>query len=795
MKQRDEKYEKGLKDFFKEEKAIETFKNLQTTQEKLAFIWKSSSMQGFLNTNINQNFGKSEGDTKRFREFGNKQFKKGNDEEALKWFNKAIIKAEMNEKREGKDLSLGIANRSAALMKLGHLNEALEDAELSLRSGYPKELRYKLYERMVKIAVQLKDRAIYFDSLNNLKASLKDSGIDDAKQHQIEQNAEAFLQTLEKNCEPIKENSGITDATLLKTLKENSGFSKENSEVSPQISKQTLDQISEQTKDNSKISAESLLETLEQYSGPTKETSENSAETLLQTLKQYSEPVKDHSEMSDETLPNAIDQNSEPLKEKSNISVDVSSKTPEQNPEPPKENSKSASSLLSHELEKSHEHLPNMSIDVGLDYTPDKGRYAVANRNIPTGTVLLVEHPEARVGQDDEENLPRCDLCFSLIKLRYVPCMGCSNVIYCSEGCRDQALDCHRWECGNKDMFPGIIEQVSTSSGRTTGKFTSIRDYSRLCYRVICQQPAKWYRDNNDSFWARFPKFGDESWDKSTMHSVINLEAHHDMINPGRLWSFLLISLCHLRYLQISQYFGEPNSKLSPSLSQDELIVAGITVHMFQLMQFNTTCILENSSERRLLGNGLYPTLSLLNHSCDPNIMKYWVDDKVVVVASKDISENEEVTDCYFPSSATTSRDQRKAWLGAYYWYDCQCVACTDDLQTAEQMSNEPKNFRCNDSSCRGMVLKTTECPACETVVDAEKRKEEFNEINDGLEELEVLMSFYKDTISDELLDKVTEKWVRLQKLVRHPCRLLYAGNSLYQTAMGRKYGNKEFVS
>ena len=56
-------------------------------------------------------------------------------------FNKAIMKAPVNDSGVGKDLSLAIANRSAALLKLGFFKLALEDIEFALDSGYPKDLR------------------------------------------------------------------------------------------------------------------------------------------------------------------------------------------------------------------------------------------------------------------------------------------------------------------------------------------------------------------------------------------------------------------------------------------------------------------------------------------------------------------------------------------------------------------------------------------------------------------------------------------------------------------------------
>ena len=37
----------------------------------------------------------------------------------------------------------------------------------------------------------------------------------------------------------------------------------------------------------------------------------------------------------------------------------------------------------------------------------------------------------------------------------------------------------------------------------------------------------------------------------------------------------------------------------------------------------------------RLVGNALYPTFALFNHSCDNNTYKYFAGNKVVVIASK----------------------------------------------------------------------------------------------------------------------------------------------------------------
>ena len=60
----------------------------------------------------------------------------------------------------GKDFSLAVANRSAVLMRLGHLTLALSDVNLAVRSGYPRDLKYKLLDRKIKLLKMIGDKYV-----------------------------------------------------------------------------------------------------------------------------------------------------------------------------------------------------------------------------------------------------------------------------------------------------------------------------------------------------------------------------------------------------------------------------------------------------------------------------------------------------------------------------------------------------------------------------------------------------------------------------------------------------------
>jgi len=666
------KHEQGMLDFFGSADLVQQFKALKTSEQKLEFMWKIPTLQSFLKDHSEQSFGKSEGDTRRFREMGNKLFKVGKDKEAINMFNKAITKAPVNDSGIGKDLSLAVANRSAALFKLGFLKLALEDIEFAFVAGYPKDLRYKLFERKIKILVELKDRNSAFDTRSNFILSVKESSLDEDKKCKIENDIQALLEDLENK------------------------------------------------------TSESL------YKGKEPDTK-----------------------------------------------------------------------ITKHQLEKSQSYLPPLSANVDIEFDPIRGRFAVANKDIPAGSVVLVEPAVANICKEDQVE-SYCDFCFENIELHLIPCKSCAFAAYCSKKCLENALDSyHKYECGNRDIFGKILENIQKDGKKKVG---STKDLGKLCYRAIAKKSLSWYKENRESIVAEFPKFGDESYDKTPHHSLLNLVSHHEQIKPGRLWSFLISAVCHLRAFQMSGYFGAKKFKMPPALTEDELYVGGLLVNVFELMQFNTHAITESTDREgsepnlinkdfenkiRLVGNGLYPTLCLFNHSCDNNTYKYSAGSTVVAVASKNIYEGEEVTEGYFPSAQMISRPQRRAWLAEHYWFDCQCHACMTDQPTLEDISKHYSDFCCHDENCKGVVQESSTCPGCNKEIDVDKNKVEIEKIKETLESLRSkMLSTEEEASRVETYTKITETWIRLQKLVRHPYQLLYKAEQLFWKALRLSHGN-----
>ena len=74
----------------------------------------------------------------------------------------------------------------------------------------------------------------------------------------------------------------------------------------------------------------------------------------------------------------------------------------------------------------------------------------------------------------------------------------------------------------------------------------------------------------------------------------MNLVSHEERIKQGRLWSFMISAVCHIRALQVSGYFGHSRGQVA-SLNEDEAMMGRMLVHLFMLMQFNTHSINEST--------------------------------------------------------------------------------------------------------------------------------------------------------------------------------------------------------
>ena len=162
-------------------------------------------------------------------------------------------------------------------------------------------------------------------------------------------------------------------------------------------------------------------------------------------------------------------------------------------------------------------------------------------------------------------------------------------------------------------------------------------------------------------------------------------------------------------------YFGPSRTDVSPDctepMNEDELFIARLLNHFLEVLQFNShevaqfEMIAKNKEEGAtsvFIGAAVYPTLAMFNHSCDPSIVRFYVEDWVCVQAIKNIRRGEEICENYGPIFFHSDRADRQERLSKQYWFDCRCMACEENWPLMHEMSGESLTFRCAD--CGGSV-------------------------------------------------------------------------------------------
>ena len=75
MTVKDVNYERGVRDYFADEATASKYLSLKRIEDKITLMWRAPVIQSFMKEHSEPDFGKSEGDSRRFRDQGNNFYK------------------------------------------------------------------------------------------------------------------------------------------------------------------------------------------------------------------------------------------------------------------------------------------------------------------------------------------------------------------------------------------------------------------------------------------------------------------------------------------------------------------------------------------------------------------------------------------------------------------------------------------------------------------------------------------------------------------------------------------------
>ncbi|XP_076220583.1 protein-lysine N-methyltransferase SMYD4 isoform X2 [Nomia melanderi] len=402
---------------------------------------------------------------------------------------------------------------------------------------------------------------------------------------------------------------------------------------------------------------------------------------------------------------------------------------------------------------KRHPVLQSCSDAVALEFDEKRGRRLVATRNIKAGSVLIVERPFAFATNKDalDTNCSHCHVSFKSSDTVKIPCRFCRAVGFCSEKCREEAWSTyHRFECC---LLDGFYENRSEETQLQVSRLL-------LAYRmtVIGSLSSKSRNAGSDDNVDNEIPFLDD--DFLRCHDTEANEGHGS--EPGiseiyrsQDYRTVLALTTHCATLDsnvnliraieavfLTKCFIFALGKMDVVCLKEAFLWLAVGMfHHLQAIQCNAYEIVENVYketshvwEPREIGGAIYPTVSLVNHSCYPNVVRHSYPAGTVVVRTlRFIGKGKEILDCYGPHFLSEKRLQRREHLERKYHFLCECEACMENWQYPLP---ETMIYKCSTCSEGIGVLPSSEkntryaaavqCRRCNERIDCKKLEVQF---------------------------------------------------------------------
>lgn len=372
---------------------------------------------------------------------------------------------------------------------------------------------------------------------------------------------------------------------------------------------------------------------------------------------------------------------------------------------------------------------------VEMSYDNDKGRYLMTNKDVSFGRLLVAETPfVCNLAPHNRDRY--CYNCFSRLHSCGLGCHKCTQVLYCSEECISANAGIHEFECNNFLDFQdeiGVAYLTAHIMFKINFDLTSIPIYAKKNVE----------KKSLDDILKISPGDWPDLVYKNDYAPVLALMDHASDYDYDSMMGYTLTAA----YLMIAMHnqFSVKVPRLTDKKTL-ELIGSVVLRHLLQL-QTNLISILDQNLQdlvsvghsiseiqERPIGVGIYPTISLFNHSCSPNIISIFYRNKFVARASKSLECGTEINYCYGPSVSRMSKSDRQQRLKEQYFFTCSCECCTENKE------NESRALLCPD--CKGPVVYnqdlTNHCMKChgQNAVDVKSHLKRLKDANSHLDKI-----------------------------------------------------------
>ncbi|KAK5641696.1 hypothetical protein RI129_010243 [Pyrocoelia pectoralis] len=294
---------------------------------------------------------------------------------------------------------------------------------------------------------------------------------------------------------------------------------------------------------------------------------------------------------------------------------------------------------------------PNQFIQSGsscikLSFEENLGRHVVAVQDVKVGDVIAIEEPFTKVLLK-EHYFTHCYNCLKPSE-NLIPCDNCVLVLYCDEDCKSLAWDTfHKYEC---PILATLLDLNVNKFGLLALKICILAEFKHEPNNETTYYKSQNYREIHNLITNTHLRHLSDLFEKATTAAII----------------YELVAKC-------SQFFNDG------AMEKRDIFKELLLLHM-QTGPSNFHEISEvNNYELEEIGAGAYAFLSLLNHSCSPNVVRHCYGSSIVLRALRPLVKGEQLFDNYGYHHAVMHKEERQEHLSKQYFFECKCEACENN--------------------------------------------------------------------------------------------------------------------
>lgn len=249
--------------------------------------------------------------------------------------------------------------------------------------------------------------------------------------------------------------------------------------------------------------------------------------------------------------------------------------------------------------------------------------------------------------------------------------------LYCSKACQTSAWrSYHELECPamknieKLNLRTLVPAQLAVRTLAITGLDKALAFHNKsgtqLAYRNWAEQRTRGFSSKGKFLSSKF--------------SVIYHQCADVKFAPEFLIGRVLLAICIVKALQWDQY---PNACEIGGLVLK--LICGHSINCHEVYERFTGFKWKGVKDIEV-GNGIFPAMGLINHSCDQNVVHHYQGKVTVLRAIRCIKQGEEILDTYGPHFVADVKHVRQEMLQVHQYFECECEACTKDWPTQDKL-------------------------------------------------------------------------------------------------------------